>query len=51
MIPDPRGLLPLVLLTVLAASSAGHCPMETHPAEFLAHLLPFLREGREAQKP
>ncbi len=30
---------------------AGHCPMETHPAEFLAILLPFLGEAGEAKRP
>jgi pimeloyl-ACP methyl ester carboxylesterase len=41
--------IPGLRLRVIPA--AGHCPMETHPAEFLAHLLPFLGEGGEAKKP
>ncbi len=36
-------------LALRVIPGAGHCPMETHPAEFLAHLLPFLRSPEEAK--
>jgi len=49
--PRRRTLARMPRLTLRVIPDAGHCPMETHPAAFLAHLLPFLGRPGEAAGP